>query len=250
MDIEKDILTDSLWIIEKREKEGAHSGWYWGNFVPQVPNQIIRRYTSKGDWVLDAFAGSGTTLIECKRLGRHGIGVELNKEVAKKASEAIEKEQNPENVVCELIVGDSKTVDIKNILNKYKIKNVQLIILHPPYHNIIRFSEDERDLSNAKTLEDFLTMFGKVVDNFLRFLEPKHYLVLVVGDKYSKGSWIPLGFYCMTEILKRGMILKSIVVKNFEETRGKRNKRHLWRYRALKGGFYIFKHEYIIIFRK
>jgi hypothetical protein len=44
--------------------------------------------------------------------------------------------------------------------------------------------------------------------------------------------------------------LKSIVVKNFEETRGKRNQKELWRYRALAGGFYVFKHEYIFIFQK
>jgi hypothetical protein len=45
-------------------------------------------------------------------------------------------------------------------------------------------------------------------------------------------------------------MLKSIVVKNFEETRGKKNQRELWRYRALANGFYVFKHEYIMIFKK
>ena len=39
-------------------------------------------------------------------------------------------------------------------------------------------------------------------------------------------------------------------VKNFEETAGKRNQKELWRYRALVGGFYIFKHEYIFVFKK
>jgi hypothetical protein len=39
-------------------------------------------------------------------------------------------------------------------------------------------------------------------------------------------------------------------VKNFEETRAKRHQKALWRYRALQGGFYIFKHEYIFVFQK
>lgn len=88
------IITDSLWILDKRDTSGAHLGWYWGNFVPQIPRQIMLRYTKRGDWVLDTFVGSGTTLIECKRLGRNGIGIELNPEVAEKARELIAKEQN------------------------------------------------------------------------------------------------------------------------------------------------------------
>jgi len=59
-----------------------------------------------------------------------------------------------------------------------------------------------------------------------------------------------LGFYTMNEVLKRNYTLKSIIIKNFEETKGKRNQKELWRYRALVGGFYIFKHEYIFLFRK
>jgi hypothetical protein len=64
----EDIITDSLWVLDKRDTSGAHLAWYWGNFIPQIPHQIMLRYTKKGDWVLDTFVGSGTTLIECKRL--------------------------------------------------------------------------------------------------------------------------------------------------------------------------------------
>jgi DNA modification methylase len=183
-------------------------------------------------------------------LGRNGIGIELNREVAEKAKELIEKEQNKDNVITEVIIGDSRTIDIKQILSKYGISYVQLVIMHPPYHDIIKFSNDERDLSNAKNTQEFLKMFGQVIANITPYLEKGRYCVLVIGDKYSKGEWIPLGFYCMQEVLKRGYLLKSIIVKNFEETRGKRNQKELWRYRALVGGFYIFKHEYIMLFKK
>lgn len=244
------IITDSLWILDKRDTSGAHVGWYWGNFIPQIPNQIMLRYTKKKDWVLDTFLGSGTTLIECRRLGRNGIGIELDKEVANKAKALIEKEPNKYNVITEVINGDSTHIDYRQILKKYNINKVQLIIMHPPYHDIIKFSDNPSDLSNAKSLEDFLKMFGKVVDKTYPILENGRYLVVVIGDKYSKGEWIPLGFYVMNEVLKRGYKLKSIVVKNFEETRAKRNQKELWRYRALVGGFYVFKHEYILIFRK
>jgi len=73
-----DIITDSLWVLPKRDTTGAHLGWYWGNFIPQIPHQLMLRYTKEGDWVLDPFLGSGTTLIECRKLGEklHGRRLE------------------------------------------------------------------------------------------------------------------------------------------------------------------------------
>ncbi len=245
-----DIITDSLWMLDKRDASGAHVGWYWGNFVPQIPHQMITRYTKKEDWVLDAFLGSGTTLIECRRLGRNGIGVELNSTVALKAEELISREINKDNIITEVINDDSRTIDLEKTLSNIGRKNIQLLIMHPPYYDIIKFSNDRRDLSAANGIDEFLRMFGEVIDNTAPFLEKGRYFALVIGDKYSKGEWIPLGFKCMEEVLKRDFILKSIIVKNFEETRGKRNQKDLWRYRALVGGFYVFKHEYIMLFKK
>jgi len=245
-----DIITDSLWILDKRDSSGAHIGSYWGNFIPQIPRQLMMRYTKKGDWVVDTFVGSGTTLIECKRLGRSGIGIELNPYVAKQAKEIIRKEGNIHNAKIELVTADSRKVNLQDTLSKYQVKKVQLIIMHPPYHNIIKFSSNPNDLSTAKSVEDFIGMFADVIDNTTPFLEKGRYLCIVIGDKYSQGKWIPLGFYLMNEVLKRNFSLKSIIVKNFEETRGKRNQKDLWKYRALVGGFYIFKHEYILLFKK
>jgi len=246
----EDIITDSLWYWKKRDNSGVHIASYWGNFIPQIPNQTIRRYTKKGDWVLDTFSGSGTTLIECKRLGRNGIGIELNPKVVKESKELISKEENPFNIFTDVLNGDSQFILDNKITDKNSNKKFQMIMMHPPYYDIIKFSEDKNDLSNAKSLKEFLDMFGKIVENVTPILEDNRYLVLVMGDKYSKGEWIPLGYLTMLEVLKRGYTLKSTIVKNIEKTFGKRNQEDLWRYRALAGGFYIFKHEYIFIFKK
>lgn len=245
-----DIITDSLWILDKRDSSGAHNAGYWGNFIPQIPNQFLRRYTKQGEWVLDPFLGSGTTLIECKRLGRNGVGVELQSEVVEIANKNISAEENIYNVRTEIINADSTELNLKLELEKLNIKSVQFLILHPPYWDIIKFSENKRDLSNARSVQEFLNLFGKVVDNACEVLDNGRYFAVVIGDKYSQGEWIPLAFFTMNEILKRGYVLKSTIIKNFEETKGKMNQKELWRYRALVGGFYIFKHEYIFLFKK
>lgn len=251
----EEIITDSLWIIPKRDNYGVHTGQYHGNFIPQIPRQVMLRYTKEKDIVLDTFLGLGTTLIECKYLGRHGVGIELVPVVAKKAEEYIDRAHNPHGVKTKVFVGDSTKKLTFDFVEKYLNtelgrERVQLIIMHPPYHDIIKFSNDPCDLSNAKSVNEFLAKFGEVVDNTYDLLDNGRFLVLVIGDKYTQGEWIPLGFLTMSEVLKRGYRLKSIVVKNMEGNRAKRNLENLWRYRALVGGFYIFKHEYVIFFQK
>jgi len=245
-----DIITDSLWVLEKRDNSGVHTAGYWGNFIPQIPQQMMKRYTKKGEWVLDTFAGCGTTLIEAQRLGRNSIGVELQPRIVETANNLIRSEPNSFNTVNEVVEGDSGEIDYKDILAKYGRKSVQLLIMHPPYFDIIKFSDNPKDLSNAKSVDDFLIAMNKIVSEASKVLDKGRYFALIIGDKYSKGEWIPLGFLTMQEVFKTGFSLKSIIVKNFEETFGKRNQKELWRYRALVGGFYIFKHEYIFLFKK
>jgi len=208
------------------------------------------RFTKKNEVVFDPFLGSGTTAYETESLKRNFIGIDIQKNLV----DNIEKNIEPKGNFSELIVGDSTKTEtfekVKEILKNHKKKSVQLAILHPPYADIIKFSDLKDDLSNTKTLKEFLQKFSAVLKNTIEILENGRYLAVVIGDKYTASKWIPLGFYCMYEAQKLGLTLKSIIIKNMEGNRAKRNKDAIWRYRALSSDYYIFKHEYILIFKK
>lgn len=244
-----DINTDSLWIIDKRDNSGAHTGDYHGNFVPQIPHQLFTRYTKKGDWILDPFMGSGTSLIEAQRMGRNSIGIELQHNVAQEAYDRI-KTEHRDDCSVKVVSGDSRIINIKKIMETIGIQKLQFVIMHPPYWDIIKFSENKNDLSNTESLEAFLESFGEVIDNSTKYLEKNRYCACVIGDKYANSQVVPLGFHCMNKFLEKGFLLKAILVKNFGETKGKANQQGIWRYRAITNDFYIFKHEYVFVFKK
>ena len=266
-----DVLTDSLWILEARDSSGAHQADYHGNFIPQIPSQLLRRFTKAGDIVLDPFIGSGTTAIEANRLGRRCIGVELSPQVAEIARRRIVADSlMPDTLALgetppayaptdtpdlNIIAGDSaaaETADeIRQRLAAIGAEGVQFLIMHPPYHNIIRFSDDDADLSNCRDVDHYLERFAAAYRNTVQFLDPGRHLAVVIGDIYQKGEWVPLNTLLTWDLVTNGDLrLKSIIVKNMVNNRAKRNQEHLWRYRALANGFYIFKHEYIVLFQK
>ncbi len=252
-----EIETGSLWTFTKRDKGETHAGDYHGNFIPQIPQQLLKRYTKSGEVVLDLFLGMGTTLIECRRLGRHGIGMELLERVAEASTQRIEGAQNPEGIRTDILVGDSAAADtpdrVREALAVHGKKHADLAILHPPYGDIISFSKGERaeDLSNVQSDMEFVERFRKVIDNAYELLAPGRFMALVIGDKYASGQWVPLGFYTMQSAMQAGFVLKSIVVKDINgNEKGKGKNGNLWRYRALAQGYYLFKHEYVFVFQK
>ena len=266
-----DILTDSLWVLDARDSSGAHQADYHGNFIPQIPHQMLRRFTKAGDAVLDPFVGSGTTAIEAARLGRRCIGVELSPRVAQVARERIRQDRlNGHGDIAlalrppgpakppddgDVIIGDSSAPETREAiaerLDAMGKRSAQMLIMHPPYHNIIQFSDHPLDLSNCPDAGHFIRRFLEVYANVGRFLDAGRHLAVVIGDIYANAEWLPLQNLVTNALLGTGELrLKSIIVKNMVNNRAKRNQEHLWRYRALANGFYIFKHEYVLLFQK
>ncbi len=247
------ILTGTLWQFPSRLKENGHSNEYHGNYIPQIAQQMYERYTKKGDVVLDLFFGSGTSGIEAIHMDRRCIGVELKPELAESVSEKFTPKQlvTDVNIICADSASDLAVDKIKGRLEIMGEEKAQFLMLHPPYDDIIKFSDRKEDLSNCATTEEFYDLFEKVAKNGYDLLESGRFACLIIGDSYKNSEVQPLGFECMDRMRKIGFKLKSTIVKDIQgNERGKGKTANLWRYRALAGGFSIFTHEYIFVFQK
>jgi len=247
------VETGTLWTFPARAKGNGHKFNYHGNYIPQIAEQLYSRYTKPDDTVLDLFLGSGTSAIEAINMGRRCIGVELKQDLASQVEDVV-KNLGGRNIV-DIISADSASLEakqgIEKALHSFGRQKAQFLVLHPPYADIIKFSNKIEDLSNCDSTEEFLEMFKAVAKNGYDLLENGRYAALIIGDKYTKGELTPLGFLCMQKMNEIGFKTKSIIIKNIEGNEiGKGRTGNLWRYRALAGGFYIFKHEYIMIFEK
>ncbi len=249
----ENVKTGTWWEFSSREKTGGHSYDYHGNYIPQIATQLLTRYTKKNDIVLDLFFGSGTTGIEAKNMQRRCIGVELKQDMVDYVSSKFSKKELVVDV--NIIQGDSTSLEtkekIKARLDIMGRKNAQFLVLHPPYDDIIKFSNKKEDLSNCATTEEFYDLFKKVAQNGYDLLEENRFAALIIGDKYSNSRYVSLGFECQRRMEELGFVTKAVIVKNItgnEKAKGKNA--NLWRYRALSGGFNIFEHEYIMIFQK
>lgn len=252
LDLEKwreydEVWTDSLWLIEERAKDEGHElDGFHGGFVPQIPRQLLYRYTQKNDIVLDPFLGSGTTAIECLAQRRRCVGVDLNLDSLKNLGRKHKSKR------LRLVHGDSMEyntwAEVDDHLRDMGCDRAQLLILHPPYHDIVKFTPYKADLSRSVDLPEFRKRLAQVVERAVLRLDPGRVAAMVIGDIYQDKRLYPLGLWGLEIMAACGLQPKAIVVKDIVgNERGKGKAGNLWRYRALAGGFFVFKHEYILI---
>jgi len=227
--ITEDVLFDKF-ILPKNDTRWdntiSKSLWkdHHGVFIHEIPYQMIKRYAKKGEIVWDPFGGTGTTYDVATSLGCNCITNDL---ISKRP---------------EVLIGDSK------IFNPGT--NVQLVIAHPPYADIVKYNSGKEDLSQFKW-EDFLIEWEKVVSNIDKYLDKERFFILVCGDLYNNGQFIPLGYKCAEIIASKGYRYKGHIVKDYGETKGGWKQRaQLERFRALKGGYWKFAGDNIFILQK
>ncbi len=237
-DFKKEITT--VWSFPERGDWATHNPKYRGNFAPQIPRNLILRYSREGDIVLDPTVGSGTTLIETKLLKRKGIGFDINPSAVEIAYENLKFDVDSYEQTV-------KVGDIRD-LNEIKDDSIDLIITHPPYLNIIKYSDGkiDGDLSNITDVKKFCDELEKGIKELYRVLKENKYCAILIGDTRKNGHYVPLSFFVLERFLKSGFVLKEDVIKvqhNCKST-------PYWENKTEKFNFLMIMHEHLFIFRK
>ncbi len=249
----KSLLEDgylsSLWLLENEGPVDFH-----GAFIPAVAEGIIRRWCPEGGTIWDPMAGSGTTGREAVRLGRRHFQSDLN----------------PTRKV--IVQGDARDIAVYESAHDSTVTTIQgphhgkrfkfdTVVLHPPYHNIIQFSDRAEDLSNCDSVAEFLMEWRQVVHNTAAHLKDGGYLVVVCGDIWitreeakrtnTQYGHYPLAYSCMCEAYEvmeiegMGPALKAIVTKDIKNNQARAKQRNLWASRYTDWGAVFFETETI-----
>ena len=273
--------TTTVWSFPVRGTWATHNNKYRGNFAPQLARNVIEMYSQPGDLILDPMAGGGTTLIEAKLLGRRFIGADINPAAVKlcenvtafKIGTTDFADYADKKVNGKRQKAKSRTADGSNLNTERRLPNtercplnaekivcadvrdlsfladgsIDLILTHPPYMNIIRYSDGiAGDLSAISSVKKFCAEMRIAAGELYRVLKPGKHCATLMGDTRRGRHFVPLAYRVMDVFLDAGFVLKEDIIKvqhNCTTT-------SRWVGKAKKAGFYLIMHEHLFVFRK
>ena len=115
--------------------------------------------------------------------------------------------------------------DCLELIKTVRSESVDAIISDPPYgvaHKASGFKDetnfamynvdDQRDFGNARTNEEFLDRMRQLAREAFRVLKSGRYFVLMVGDRFQNGEYVPLGVNLANALRREGFELKGIKI--------------------------------------
>lgn len=228
------------WSFPHRGDWATHDAKWRGNWSPYIPRNIILRYSQEGDLVLDQFAGGGTTLVEAKLLNRDIIGIDINDVAIQRCLEKTAFDYKNAKGKVYINKGDARNLD------RIPNESVDLICTHPPYADIIKYSDGiDGDLSQLK-VKDFLEQMKPVAAECFRVLKKGKFCAILMGDTRQKGCMVPMSFDVMKIFQDAGFTLKELIIKEQHNCKAT----GYWKTNSVKYNFLLIAHEYLFVFRK
>jgi DNA modification methylase len=231
----------TVWSFRRRGNWATHKSNYRGNWAPEVVRNLLMRYSKEGDYILDPMIGGGTTAIECKLLNRNLLALDINPNALKITNEALdfESEYTPK---IKVELNDSRKLPM------LKDESIDFILNHPPYADIIQYSdkEIEEDLSNIHDIDEFADEMEKVAKEFYRVLKPNKYCAILIGDTRRNKMYQPMAYKVMQKFLDVGFELKEDIIKHQHNCKAT----GFWVNKSKDYNFLLIMHEHLFVFKK
>lgn len=233
-----ELETNTIWAFPDRGKWATHDAKYRGNWSPYIPRNVILRYSQEGDTVLDPFVGGGTTAVEAKLTNRNFVGFDINPEAIELSRQKCDF-QFDTTATSVIDVADARNLPLND-------NSVDLICAHPPYADIIHYSENIAGDLSLMPIKDFLFEMGKVADECRRVLKKGKFCAILMGDMRKKGMVQPLAFETMRVFELAGFKTKEIIIKEQHNCKAT----GYWKANSIKFNFLLLAHEYLLVLKK
>jgi tRNA G10 N-methylase Trm11 len=185
--------------------------------------------------------GGGTTAIEAKILNRHITCVDVNEIALERTKNALNFEV--ENKAKQRIIQcDARHLDF------IKDEEIDFVLTHPPYVDIIKYSEGQIDidLSNIHNIDAFCDEMEQVAREMHRVLKTGKYCAILMGDTRRNKMYQPLAFKVMERFLKVGFSLKEDIIKRQFNCKAT----GFWVNKSKDANFLLIMHEHLFVFQK
>ena len=236
-----DLECTTVWAFPRRGNWATHKSDWRGNWAPEIARNLILRYSKEGDILLDSMIGGGTTAIEAKILNRNIICSDINKKAVLRTKESL-KLKVDNKAWQKIYIWDARN------LKRLEDKSIDLVLTHPPYADIIKYSEGNlvEDLSNIHDIDTFCDEMEKVAKEFYRVLKKGKYCAILMGDTRRQKMYQPLAYKVMDRFLKVGFLLKEDIIKRQFNCKAT----GFWITKSKESNFLLIMHEHLFIFQK